>query len=336
MMTKPLCSLILIVAVISFTSCASTGTPPPQPSQVTLPAGPTGIVLLGTGTPNADPERMGPSLAIIVKDKSYIVDCGVGLVRRASTAYKHGIASLKPSRLDTLFITHLHSDHTLGLADIMFTPGVLSRMQPLKIFGPPGTGDMVYHIEHAYREDVEVRLNGLEPAHEEGYEFLPQECAPGQIFQDKNVTVTAFAVRHGAWKYAYGFRFDTPELAICVSGDTIPYPGMDENYQNCDVLIHEVYSKNGFNRRPTAWQSYHAASHTSGVELGKIAARVKPKLLILIHQLMWGATEQQLMREIRQHFDGPVIYGNDLDYISCVGDQFKLTSLARRSIKTEK
>jgi ribonuclease BN (tRNA processing enzyme) len=329
MITKSQFSLILILAIITFSSCVSSRIPGSQQPQTTLPSQQTGIVLLGTGTPNADPGRMGPSLAIIVKDKSYIVDCGTGLVRRASAAYKKGIPSLKPSRLDTLFITHLHSDHTLGLPDIMLTPGVLSRMKPFKIFGPPGTGAMVRYIQQAYREDVDVRLEGLEPANQEGYVFLPQECAPGRVYQDKHVSVTAFAARHGAWKHAYGFRFDTPGLVICVSGDTAPYPEMEENYQNCDVLIHEVYSKTGFNNRPPAWQAYHAASHTSGVQLGKIAANVKPRLLILIHQLMWGATEKQLLDEIRQHFDGPVIYGNDLDYISFAGLQFKLTSLAK-------
>ena len=253
MITKSLASFIVILCIVSSISCVSTnGAPPQQPPQLTASSQQTGIVLLGTGTPNADPDRMGPSLAILVKDKAYIVDCGTGLVRRASAAYKKGIPSLKPSRLDTLFITHLHSDHTLGLPDIMLTPGVLSRMQPLKIFGPPGTGAMVRHIQQAYQEDVDVRLKGLEPANQEGYVFLPQECAPGQIYQDKNVSVTAFPVRHGAWEYAYGFRFDTPGLAICVSGDTAPYPEMDTNYQNCDVLIHEVYSKTGFDRRPPA------------------------------------------------------------------------------------
>ena len=77
--------------------------------------------------------------------------------------------------------------------------------------------------------------------------------------------------------------------------------------------MHEVYAKTGLDRRTSDWQTYHRSFHTSGVELGKIAARANPKLLVLYHQLMWGATEADLLAEIRQNFDGPVVFADDLD-----------------------
>jgi len=127
------------------------------------------------------------------------------------------------------------------------------------------------------------------------------------------LTVTAFAVPHGAWQHAFGFRFDTADRSIVITGDTIPTGAVVEACNGCDVLVHEVYAKTGLDRRTSDWQAYYRASHTSGVELGEIAARAQPKLLVLYHQLLSGATEAELLAEIRQSFDGPVVFANDLD-----------------------
>ena len=96
-------------------------------------------MLLGTGTPNAEPDRSGPSVAIVVGDTPYIVDCGPGVVRRATAAQAAGIEALEPKKLTRLFLTHLHSDHTAGYPDLVLTPWVLEREQPLEVYGPPGT-----------------------------------------------------------------------------------------------------------------------------------------------------------------------------------------------------
>lgn len=87
----------------------------------------TKLVLLGTGTPNACPENSGPASAIIVNDQVYLIDFGPGVVRQASKAYFKGIDALRPDRLNIAFCTHLHTDHTVGLADLIFTPWVLER-----------------------------------------------------------------------------------------------------------------------------------------------------------------------------------------------------------------
>ena len=91
----------------------------------------TQIVMLGTGNPNPDPERSGPATAIVVSGASYLIDCGPGIVRRAAAAARRGIAELEASRLSIVFVTHLHSDHTVGLPDLMLTPWVLERRVPL-------------------------------------------------------------------------------------------------------------------------------------------------------------------------------------------------------------
>lgn len=274
----------------------------------------TQIVLLGTGTPNADPDRSGPAVAIVVNGQSYLVDCGAGVVRRAAAAARQsGIEALTAPNLSRVFITHLHSDHTLGLADLIFTPWVLGREVPLEVYGPKGTRAMADHIIEAYKQDIAVRTEGLEPANARGYKVNVHEIEAGTVYQDENLTVKAFSVRHGSWPRAYGFRFETADRTIVISGDTTPCSSLLESARGCDVLIHEVYSEAGFQRRTPQWQRYHAAFHTSTRELADIATKVRPGLLILYHQLFWGTTEENLLREVRRSYDGKVVSGNDLD-----------------------
>lgn len=273
----------------------------------------TQIVLLGTGTPNPDPDRSGPAIAIVVNDTPYLIDCGPGIVRRAAAAAKSGIEGLKVENLKTLFITHLHSDHTVGLSDLIFTPWVLERDQPLEVFGPSGIGEMTEHILAAYQQDIRVRLDGLEPANDSGYRVNSHDIKPGIIYQDSNVTVEAFTVEHGAWPEAYGFVFTTPDRKIVISGDTVPTESVVEKCDGCDVLIHEVYSAVRFEKRSEIWKKYHSSSHTSTYELAELASRAKPELLILYHQLYWGATDEELLSEITERYDGKVVSGKDLD-----------------------
>ena len=129
----------------------------------------THIVMLGTGTPNADPARSGPSIAIVVDDTPYLIDFGPGVVRRAAAAQQNGIAALQPRNLRRAFLTHLHSDHTAGYADLILTPWVLGRDEPLQVIGPPGLAAMTDHILAAYAADIRERLDGLEPANSQGH-----------------------------------------------------------------------------------------------------------------------------------------------------------------------
>ena len=271
------------------------------------------LVVLGTGTPNADPERSGPALAVVVNDVSYLVDAGPGIVRRAAAAQRAGVAALAASRLDRVFITHLHSDHTVGLPDLIFTPWVLERTAPLSVYGPPGIAAMTRHLEQAYAEDVRVRIDGAEPANETGYKVAAHEVAPGIVYRDSNIVVRAFAVPHGDWRTAYGYRFDGGGRSIVISGDTHPSDVVVRACNACDVLVHEVYSAERFKTRPADWQRYHAAAHTSTTELAALATRARPKLLILYHQLYWGTDDDGLLRELRAAgYTGDVVSARDL------------------------
>lgn len=272
----------------------------------------TQVVLLGTGTPNADPDRSGPAVAIVVNDKPYLVDFGPGVVRRAAAAARNGIKALEVKNLEIAFVTHLHSDHTLGYADLIFSPWVLEREAPLAVYGPAGIKTMTDHLLQAYAEDVDIRLHGLEPANATGYKVIMHEITPGVVFKDQNVVVKAFPVQHGSWPQAFGYRFETPDRVIVISGDCTPSPVLIANSQGCDVLIHEVYSTQGFAKRPPVWQKYHSNFHTSSRQLAEIAQQVQPGLLILYHQLFWGMTDEELENEIRQFYDGKVVSGRDL------------------------
>lgn len=271
------------------------------------------VVMLGTGTPNADPDRWGPSVAVVVDGVAFIVDAGPGVVRRAAAAARLGVEALEASRLETAFLTHLHSDHTLGLPDLIFSPWVLERARPLRLYGPSGTAEMVGHLQAAWSEDVRVRLEGLEPANSEGYRVETHEIGPGVVYVDGSVRVVAFRVPHGAWEEAYGYRFETPDRTVVISGDTAPSEAVVEACGGCDLLIHEVYSASAFERRAPEWQRYHASSHTSTLELAELAARARPRLLVLYHQLFWGATPDDLLAEVRSVYAGSVVSATDLE-----------------------
>jgi ribonuclease BN (tRNA processing enzyme) len=298
---------IIILAVVGFLNTGGIGYSQNDTADTTR------VVLLGSGTPNAEPDRSGTAVAVVVGETSYIVDFGPGVVRRASAAYQKGIAGLEVSKLTTAFLTHLHSDHTTGYPDLILTPWVLGRDRPLTVFGPRGLRAMTEHILEAYKEDIGVRINGLEPINTQGYRVDVHEIESGVVYKDSNVTVRAFPVHHGAWHHAFGYRFETRDRVVVISGDRTPRVDIAQHCQGCDVLVHEVYSVKGFKTRPAVWQAYHADSHTSSIELGKLAARVRPKVLVLYHQLLWGATPQDVLEEIHRVYDGTVIYGNDLD-----------------------
>lgn len=276
------------------------------------------VVFLGTGMPRPDPGRQGPSLAIVANGKAYVVDAGVGVVRQAAAAYARGISALHADQLDIAFLTHLHSDHTLGLPDLILTPWVMHRAVPLRLFGPVGTQAMADNIEKAYAEDIKVRIEGLERQTTNGHQVVVHEVQPGVVYQDANVKVTAFAVEHGSWKEALGYRFDSDGKSIVISGDTRPVDSVVKACSGCDILIHEVYS--GGNRgsgEVTPGDTYFRSFHTSAEELGEIAAKARPKILVITHYVPRQNTDQtKMLEEIRKKFNGPVVVANDLDVIS--------------------
>jgi ribonuclease Z len=289
-----------------------------QPPAV-IPASAAKVVLLGTGTPGATPERSGPATAIVVNDTAYLVDFGPGVVRRASAAASsRGIAALQPTRLRVAFVTHLHSDHTVGYADLIFSPWTLGRRVPLEVYGPRGIKEMTSHLIEAYRSDIETRTNpdGNQRTFPDGYKVNAHEIAAGVIFKDANVRVTAFATKHAM--ESYGYRFDTADRSIVISGDTSPAQATIDACQGCDVLIHEVHTSAWLAARPEAggapagtFRRFSEKYHTTTEELGDLARRAKPRLLILYHYN--SLTPEELQSEMMKHYAGQFVIGRDLD-----------------------
>lgn len=206
----------------------------------------TKVVLLGTGTPNPDPDHAGSSVAILVDDKAYLIDFGSGVVRQAakmSPQYGGDFLQLEAKNLKIAFLTHLHSDHTIGFPDLLLTPWVLERDEPLEVYGPVGTKNLTENILEAYKADIDYRLNGLEPANENGWKVNTHEFTEdGVIYRDSLVKVEAFKVVHGTCTNAFGYRFTTPNKTIVISGDTRPCDNILKYSMGADILIHEVYS----------------------------------------------------------------------------------------------
>jgi ribonuclease BN (tRNA processing enzyme) len=269
----------------------------------------TRVILLGTGTPNPEPQRMGPAVAVVSGDRVYLVDCGPGVVRRAAEA------GLKMEQLTRLFVTHLHSDHTAGYPDLILTPPNSGRSEQLEAFGPPGLQSMTAHVMAAWKEDLDIRLHGTQPVSARGFVVEAHDVKPGQVYRDAAMRVVAFAVEHGAWKHAYGYRFEAPDKTIVISGDTTYSKNLIKAAKGCDILVHEVYSEKGLANRTSDWQLYHSAYHTSAPDVGRVAAEVRPKTVVLYHLLPMGETPEEVVGEVHRHFDGEVIYGSDLEVI---------------------
>lgn len=224
------------------------------------------------------------------------------------------------SALKIAFITHLHSDHTVGYPDFIFTPWVVGRAGPVDVYGPKGIKEMTAHIMEAWKEDIRIRTQGLEhefPEHNDtGYKVNVHVVSPGIIFQDQNVKVTAFHVKHGEWgPDAFGYRFETPDRIIVISGDTSPSQTTIDACNGCDVLVHDVYTQKGFEAGSLSWQRYRLQYHTSSKQLGELAGKAKPKLLVLTHQSYQFnlSTEEDLMKEMNEAYRGRFVSGHDLD-----------------------
>jgi ribonuclease Z len=269
----------------------------------------TVVVMLGTGTPGPTPDVWGPATAVVVGKRVFLVDAGVGVERRLAAA---GLPTNGPS---AVFITHLHSDHVLGLSDLIFTSWVVGRKRPFPVYGPHGLARLTDHLYAAFSEDIRIRTEGLEHETRDGYKVDVREIGPGVVYDSGGVRVTAFAVNHGEWREAYGYRFDGPGRSIVLSGDTSPSEELVRMATGADVLIHEVQPSDSAsppgNRSPADWARYVRAYHTTALQLGELAARARPKLLVAYH---YGrrVPNDQILADIRRAFSGPVVMANDL------------------------
>lgn len=284
------------------------------------PADTLTVILLGTGTPVPDPGHQGPAVAVTVGGRVFIFDAGPGVVRQMAAA---GLP-VRGGPVTRLFLTHLHSDHTLGYPDLIFTSWVMGRRRPLEVVGPPGTRAMTDHLLAAWRQDIEVRTRGLEREPADGYLVHVREVREAVVYDSADVRVTAFPVPHGSMPVSLAYRLQSPEGTVVISGDTGPSQAIEAAARGAELLLHEVYPERRLapEARPGGdeWPRYMRSFHTSDRELGAIAARARPGVLVLYHIVRMGGTDAELRQGIREGgFDGPVIIGSDLQRFTVVG-----------------
>jgi ribonuclease BN (tRNA processing enzyme) len=322
--------LLVMLTAVTGVAQESTGHSPSQQTARTR------VVLLGTGTPVPDPDRSGPATVIVVDDCAYLVDFGPGVVRRAeSAALTRGIPAVEPGNLKVAFVTHLHSDHTAGYSDLILTGWTSGRKVPLEVYGPSGLQSMTEHILQAYRVDIETRTNPDGPMHDigrfpEAWKVHAHEIKSGVIYKDEKVKVTAFATKHAM--ESYGYRFETPDRTIVISGDTNPVEATINACNGCDILIHEAQPLELLAMRPESVKTFVAKYHTTTEQLAELANKAKPKLLVIYHTISFPpgtappgllppksradalyAPPEMLQKEIGSRYSGKFVIGKDLD-----------------------
>lgn len=278
-------------------------------AQQPAPSARSAIVILGDGTPLLSADRSGTSIGIVVRGTMYVFDAGPGVLRRiyeARERLRPGIQQLGP-----VFVTHLHSDHTLGLPELLYYPFAPA----LHVYGPPGIKTMLDRLKDAWAEDRQIR-GGSGMLLDQGLAGVVNaatayEATAGQVYADSNITVTAFEVAHGTWPRAFGYRIVTPDRVIVLSGDTSPSEAVVAACNGCDVLLHAVYD--GENTLSGGDLAYFTRFHTNTRQLGELATRARPKLLVLYHQVFMGKLPADLVRQVAAVFKGPVLTARDLD-----------------------
>lgn len=277
----------------------------------------TTVILLGTGTPYPDPQHQGPAVAVNIGERIFLFDAGPGVVRQMNAAH----LPVRGGALTALFLTHLHTDHTLGYPDLIFTSWVMGRQRRLKVVGPRGTQAMTNHLIEAYKEDIEVRTKGLEHEPAGGYPVAVQETDGGVVYDSAGVRITAIPVPHGSILHAFAYKVVAPDGAIVISGDTRPSLALEKAATGVNLLIHEVYPEVRLAPEPRPggedWPAYMRSFHTSDRELGAIASRARPGLLVLYHIVRMGGTDRELIDGVRAGgYQGEVVIGTDLERLT--------------------
>jgi ribonuclease Z len=296
------------------------GVPLPVAAQ-TVPTAPTlRVTLLGTGRPDPVMDRFGPSTLVEAADERLLFDAGRGASQRLWQL------KIPLGRVNALFLTHLHSDHTVGIPDLWLTGWLPTpfgrRVVPLEVWGPTGTRAMMAGLREAYAWDISVRgrQEGLPPA---GIAVVTHEISQGVVFDRHGVKVTAFSVDHGGLlKPAFGYRVDYAGHSVVISGDTRYNENLIRFAAGADLLIHEVAGT-----RPELLTTSVTAPtarrilgwHSSPEDAARVFERVHPKLAVFSHVVLLTTdaaisppTAADLLARTKAVYRGPTLLGEDL------------------------
>ena len=283
------------------------------------------VTLLGTGTPVPLMRRFGPSILVQAANQNFVFDCGRGSAQRLMQV------NVPSPQSDKFFLTHLHSDHVVGIPDLWLSGWVMGRETPFRIWGPSGTADMMSHLEKAYQADIHIRRDLDEKFPADGIAVEATDTQQGFVYQENGVKITTFDVDHGHVKPAFGYRIDYEGRSVVLSGDTRYSENLIKYAQGADLLIHEVVAPESVRARRAAVGRDPGESariiqhHTTPDEVGDIFSKVKPKLAVYSHIVgATGSTEEEVNAGTRKTYSGRFEIGEDLCVID-VGHEVVIT-----------
>lgn len=281
------------------------------------------VTLLGTGTPQPLMERFGPSILVQAGSENLLFDAGRGCLQRLRQI------KLEYDKLNALFLTHLHSDHIVGLPDLWLTGWLITkRAMPLKVFGPTGTNEMVEYLQKAFAYDINIREED-DHSPQEGSKLSVTEIHQGIIYEQNGVKVIAFEVDHGVIKPAFGYRIEYKGHSVVLSGDTKYSENLIKFAKGADLLIHEVMiAPDTLSKSDPRYNI--TQHHTTAKQAAQIFNQVKPKLAAYSHIVkLYGRTEEEIMKQTKADYSGPLIMGEDLMSFS-IGDTISVSNQVKR------
>ena len=268
------------------------------------------LTLLGTGCPKVDHKRFGPSNLISTKKCKILVDCGSGITQRLDQI------KISTSKIDALFLTHLHSDHVIDLYQLIISSWHSYRITPWKIYGPKGTKKFVKKLMDAWKDERLQRIKYEERSSLAAFKIDVIEFTKFGTIKIKDIKIKFFEVDHKPVKYAYGFNFIHNNKKLTISGDTKPCENIIKFGQNADVLLHEVFIDGELketNKMRTRKTLHNVRSyHTPSTIVGKIAKLTNCKKLVLTHLVPTRFNETKLIHTVKSDFGKNPIIGRDL------------------------
>jgi ribonuclease Z len=277
------------------------------------------VTLLGTGYPRPVMERFGPSILVEAGKEKLLFDCGRGATQRLYQIH------VPFSETTALFLTHLHSDHIVGIPDFYLTGWIFGRSTPLRVWGPAGTVEMMSHLQQAFQFDIHVRRDVDEKLPAQGVVVVAKDIEQGVVYQNGDLKVTAFTVDHSPVKPAFGYRVDYAGHSVVLSGDTRYSENLIRFSQGTDVLIHEVLDAEAYRASDHTYTPEQKQKvidhHTTTEQAGTVFSQVKPKLAVYSHVVPFDASE--LVAHTRKTYSGPLEVGEDLMSID-IGDKVEV------------
>jgi len=276
------------------------------------------VTLLGTGGPPPILDRFGPCTLVEAGSEKFLFDAGRGALQRLFQL------KIRFSEITGLFLTHLHSDHVVGIPDLWLTGWINQawggRQVPLPVWGPLGTKEMMFHLEKAYQFDIRIRTHYPK----EGVRVVAEEFTDGVVYDKNGLKIRAFLVDHGRIKPAYGYRIDYAGKSVVISGDTRFNENVIRFSQGVDLLVHEVIGMSDEFLQKSEFGKTIASNHTTPQDAGEVFRRADPKLAVYTHILFFGDyLPDDLVASTRNNYSGPLEVGEDLMTIE-VGERMEV------------